>query len=191
MYRRPVAPRPPQDRHSVLFAVLRILLVTVMLVCILAAVERNGSVAASTGTRASVEASIASDLTRTSQANNDLETAFERAATIQDVGGRAAQFSTASATGTAGTAAYSTYLQRSLLLPNELQLRAAYQRSNSTWTDLGGVFGGQLVNPATSPAVVTDSTARLHKLQGARQVALAALVGLYRLFALGWGVTCS
>jgi diguanylate cyclase (GGDEF)-like protein len=179
------APRPHlpgshlRGSHLVASAVVQILVVVLMLTGLLLVTARSASSAAAASRRANVASSIAANIADVSQADTALESAFEGAASVPDVGARVAQFSTASATALAGTGAYSTYVQRSLHLPHEVAARRAYETANDAWGALGAKFGPILVNPGTSADAIATTIGRLRVLQAAREERLAALRGLY------------
>ena len=162
-----------------ILAIVRILAVVIVLVSVLVVVARNASTASRTSKRANTASSIAADLESAGLANIALESAFERAVGVQPASARAVEFSTASATGIAGTGAFSTYVQRSINLPNEAAARSTYERATNAWNKLAGDFGPALVNPATTPDVIAESIGRLRLLHNARQTRLANLRGLY------------
>ena len=160
-------------------AITQILIVVLLLVTVLVTVTRNASSASTTSRRSNTASSIAANLEAVGQANVELQSAFDRAASVQPAGARAVQFSTASSTGIIGTGAFSTYVQRSINLPHEAAARRAYQDATDAWNKLAGQFGPALVNAATTPEVIALTIARLQVLQDARQTFLAALRSLY------------
>jgi diguanylate cyclase (GGDEF)-like protein len=173
------AVRPVRGSRLVASAVVQILIVVLLLVSVLVVVSRNASTASRASRRANALSGVSADLEAVSNANVELESVFERAASIQDLGTRVAQFSTANATGIQGTGAFSTYVQRSLLLPRELVARGAYQRATNAWDALAATFGAKLVSAATSTATITQTMDTLRQLQAAREARLSELRGLY------------
>jgi diguanylate cyclase (GGDEF)-like protein len=173
----PTQPRP--GSHLVLSTELPILFVIVLLITVLVVAARSASSTAASASRASAALAINSDLDTVDVANVALEAAFERASGLQDLGARALEFSNASATGTKGTSAFSTYVQRSLNLPHEATTRTAYERANDQWSLFAGQFGPLLVSPATTAASIATATARLHSLHSIREARLGDLRHLY------------
>jgi diguanylate cyclase (GGDEF)-like protein len=160
-------------------AIVRITIVVVLLVSVLVMVSREATSAAASSRRANLAASVAADLEAVGQANNDLESTFERASGVQDVSVRVGEFSTSNATGIRGTGAFSTYVQRSLHLAREPAARTAYERATNAWDDLAARFGAVLVSPSTPPATIATSMQRLRALQDTRQSRLSNLRNLY------------
>ncbi len=172
-------PRPWHRPHLVALAMAQILFVVVLLMTVLLAVDRSASAASSTARRANTAASVAADLEAVGQANVELQSAFDRAVAVQPAGAWAVQFSAASAAGIIGTGAFSTYVQRSINLPNEAAARSVYTCATDAWNQLAGQFGPALVSAATPTSVISVTVARLRVLQSTRQARLADLRGLY------------
>ena len=160
-------------------AVAQIMVVVLLLVGVLVMVGRNASAVASASTRANLSASVAADLESVAEANIELQSAFDRAAAIQDLGARVAQFSTANTTGIKGTGAFSTYVQRSLNLPHELAARNAYQRATDAWDGFAARFGAKLAGASTTPDAITQGMQSLRALQDTRQTRLSTFRDLY------------
>lgn len=160
-------------------AVIQIMVVIVIVVALLTIASRNSTSAVRASKQAVAASSVAVDLEAVSAANVELEASFERAAGLQDLGARVAQFSTANATAIEGTGAFSTYVQRSLNLPHEAAARSTYKRASDEWSVLATRFGAKLVSPATSAATIATTLGQLHALQVERQARLDALLHLY------------
>ena len=156
--------QPRRGEHLVAATEVRILLVILLLVALMVVGAGRASSTAASATRASAALGVNTNLDAVDAANVALEAAFERAGAHHDLAARASVFSTASAIGTKGTTAFSTYVQRSLKLPGEATARAAYERKNDAWGVFAGRFGPTIVNPATSDATIATATARLHDL---------------------------
>ena len=171
--------QPRRGEHLVAATEVRILLVILLLVALMVVGAGRASSTAASATRASAALGVNTNLDAVDAANVALEAAFERAGAHHDLAARASEFSTASAIGTKGTTAFSTYVQQSLELPGEATARAAYERKNDAWGVFAGRFGPTIVNPATSDATIATATARLHDLHLARQAALSRLRDLY------------
>ncbi len=173
------ATQPRRAAHLVLATELRILLVMLLLVSLLVLVGRSASSTSSAAVRASAALGVSTDLEIVDASNVTLEAAFERAAGLQDLGARASEFATASATGTKGTNAFTSYVQRKLNLPHETSERKAYERATDAWAVFAGRFGPVLVNPASGAATIARAAAHLHSLHAVRQARLGELRHLY------------